>query len=291
MSPSASGAWALTEFQSKAFLKFKGKYWDVSQGVNVRARGRIGGDGKMTGLPDSVTLLNSQGNAELRVRCSPVCGDPDYYGEVIATNAGIDGPWDISFLSTEITSRSVWGGYWAIRIDCTGGVRLGWWGKISASGELLKLPSSPLDLGLLYHPDNTHWHYAEVIAVCRANGLGEPIIPTQLNRPVEAFYDEGPIRDMYPKYNGVVGAFQPGVNVSVNLELTQGTPENCLCRLGGDKPPPAGFYDDRLCVMGQCSDSVGRMYFMHGIKTGERFNVTRLEECGDVKAVVRVYER
>ena len=136
--------WDLTPYQSKTFKKYKGRYWDVRQGTDIRARGKVGKDGTMADLPDSVSLQNLWasnivGAAELRVRCHAVCGDPDYFGEALGDNAGIEGEWDLTEYKNKKYPQCA-NGFWRIRQYPGENVYSS--GSISAEGELVSLPDN-----------------------------------------------------------------------------------------------------------------------------------------------------
>jgi hypothetical protein len=92
----SSGTWDLSQYQNKKYTKFRGKWWDVTQGAVVSARGIIRGDGTLDNLPSNVSLLGS-GTAVLRLRCFPVCADNNFSETILGDNIGtIPGEaWDL----------------------------------------------------------------------------------------------------------------------------------------------------------------------------------------------------
>ncbi len=194
-SSNTSGAWDLTPYQSKTFKKYKGKYWDVWQRRSL-ANGRVGGDGTLTGLPDSVTLINGAGNAYLRVRCSPACNDTGAVGEMLMTNEGVEGnTWDMSGLIG--MPAMVGGGEIGIRTYSANLSQGSLMTTVDANGKILTVSPSIITTGGAYSE-----------AFIRCNNL---CVPSPVQSKNESFVlDAGCYGDLVTTYKDAVGVAPPG---------------------------------------------------------------------------------
>jgi len=198
-----SGTWNLTPYQAKKFKKYKGMYWDVTQGTGILLRGKVDQNGTLTDLPNAVGIPAGP-TARLRIRCYGICGDPGYYGEVIATNAGIDGTWDLTPYKNEKYPQARYG-RWEIRGYPGNGAIMS--GSISDNGELEFFPDNLFPLIRHDDPLKAVMLCDLIIRCSSANFCNVPHSVVHLEEPLVIY--EG-LREGIGDFDTMTGVAPPG---------------------------------------------------------------------------------